>query len=249
MCIFCKDFTAGPFELFSTSHLIALGLVAAWILFLVLGRKRFSPRTRDRLRWGMAVVLLLNEIAWHAWNAGVGKWNIQEMLPLHLCSILVWTSVYMLLTRSQFIYEVAYLLGIAGALQALLTPDLGIYDFPHFRYYQTFISHGLLIASALYLTVVEGMRPTVRSMGRVLLYGNLYAAVVFVINLLIGSNYMFIAHKPPTASILDALPPWPYYLLFIEGLGIAFMLIFYAPFAIMDWRAKRAARLHNEPAV
>jgi uncharacterized membrane protein YwaF len=55
-------------------------------------------------------------------------------LPLHLSSLFVFLS----------------------ALQAILTPDLGIYDFPHFRYFQVFISHGLIVTAALYMTLVEG---------------------------------------------------------------------------------------------
>ncbi|GAB4481644.1 MAG: hypothetical protein OHK0031_03670 [Anaerolineales bacterium] len=33
------------------------------------------------------------------------------------------------------IYELLYFMGIGGALQALLTPDVGIYGFPHYRYF------------------------------------------------------------------------------------------------------------------
>jgi hypothetical integral membrane protein (TIGR02206 family) len=66
----------------------------------------------------------------------------------------------MLITKNCLIYEFAYLIGIAGALQAVLTPDLGQYAFPHYRYFQVFISHGLIIISALYMTIVEGFRPT-----------------------------------------------------------------------------------------
>ncbi|MDO9348014.1 MAG: YwaF family protein [Anaerolineales bacterium] len=63
-------------------------------------------------------------------------------------------------------------------------------------------------------------------------------ALVFVVNLLIGSNYLFIAHKPPTASLLDLLPEWPWYIAWVEVIGILICLILYLPFAIQDWRAK-----------
>ncbi len=67
--------------------------------------------------------------------------------------------------------------------------------------------------------------------------------IVFVINMLIGSNYLFIAHKPPTASLLDVLPPWPYYIAYIEAIGLVMCLILYIPFIIKDWRAKRPVQL------
>lgn len=161
------------------------------------------------------------------------------MLPLHLCSVFVFLSAYMLVKKSYSIYEYAYFLGIAGASQALLTPDAGMYGFPHFRAFQVMISHGAIITAAVFMTLVEGYRPTWQSLKRVLIGGNIYMAVIFVFNLLIGSNYLFIAHKPETASLMDVLPPWPIYIFFVELIGIAVCLLLYAPFLWSDLRKKR----------
>ncbi len=237
---FGKEFAGGPFELFSTSHLIALGCFILIIVIMVVNRKRFSEPARANIRYGMAAILIINEIAWHAWNIYNGKWTVQELLPFHLCSVLVWVGAIMLIKKSIRIYEFAFLLGIPGALQAMLTPDLGIYDFPHFRYYQVFISHGLIIISALYMTVVEGFRPTPRSVLRVIIGANIYAAIITGLNFLIGSNYLYTAHKPVTASLLDVLPAWPWYLPILELLALFFIGLMYLPFAIRDGRKKSA---------
>ena len=162
------------------------------------------------------------------------------MLPLHLCSVFVFLSAYMLVTKSYTIYEYAYFLGIAGASQALLTPDAGMYGFPHFRAFQVMISHGAIITAAVFMTLVEGYRPTWQSLKRVLIGGNIYMAVIFVFNLLIGSNYLFIAHKPETASLMDVLPDWPIYIIFIEMIGILVSILLYAPFLWADLRKKHA---------
>lgn len=147
----------------------------------------------------------------------------------------------MLLNKNYRIYEFAYFLGIGGAIQALLTPDIGIYGFPHFRFVQTFISHGLLLTAAVYMTTVEGFRPTLRSLLRVIISLNIYMAVIFVVNQLIGSNYLFVAHKPPGPTLLDVLPQWPWYILAIEAIGLVVFLTLYVPFAIKDWQTKRRA--------
>jgi uncharacterized membrane protein YwaF len=60
-----------------------------------------------------------------------------------------------------------------------------------------------------------------------------------VINLGLGSNYLFINHKPPTASLIDLLPAWPYYIPFLELIGLATFTILYLPFAIKDMVAKK----------
>jgi uncharacterized membrane protein YwaF len=45
--------------------------------------------------------------------------------------------------------------------------------------------------------------------------------------------------KPPTASLIDVLGPWPWYLLALEGIAFVIFFILYLPFAIKDWREKR----------
>ncbi|MBI4759734.1 MAG: TIGR02206 family membrane protein [Chloroflexota bacterium] len=229
---------AGPaFQLFGAAHLGAL-LALALLNMYLFRFKHAEERARSRVRWILALILWGNEIAWHAWNYAAGKWTIQTMLPLHLCSVLVWAGAWMLVTKNYHIYEFMYLLGIGGAIQALATPDLGIYGFPHFRFFQTFISHGLIVTSAIYMTVVEGFRPTWGSIGRVAVWMNVYVVIVYFINNAIGSNYLMINHKPETPSLLDLLPEWPLYILYIEAIGLVTVLLLYAPFAVKDWKAR-----------
>jgi len=231
---FTGDYPGPAFEFLGTAHLAALGALVALNLFLIVRYRRADDQAKSAVRWTMALILWGNEFAWHYWNYAVGKWTLQTMLPLQVCSILVWLGAWMLVTKSYRIYEFQYLMGIGGAIQALMTPDLGIYGYPHFRFFQTFISHGLIVTSAIYMTVVEGYRPTWKSLLRVALWMNLYMIPIYFLNNAIGSNYLMINHKPPTASLLDLLPEWPIYILYMEALGIVTFLILYLPFAIKD---------------
>jgi hypothetical integral membrane protein (TIGR02206 family) len=235
---FAKDYTGGAFVIFGPAHLVALGLLALLNLSFIYFRRVESPGGRKAFRYTVAAILLVNESLWHWWNWYTGQWTIQTMLPLHLCSVMVFLSAIMLVTKNYSLYEFLYFLGIGAALQAVLTPDAGIYGFPHFRFFQALISHGLIVSSAVYMTVVEGFRPTLKSMRNVLVGGNLYMLAVAVVNWLIGSNYLFIAHKPATASLMDMLGPWPWYILGLEGIGLLTCLILYTPFAIRDRLAR-----------
>jgi hypothetical integral membrane protein (TIGR02206 family) len=234
---FAKDYTGEPFVFLGPPHLVVIAILVVILFFL--GRIRSRPPLQKAFRWGLAAVLVLNELAWHVWNAAVGQWTLQTMLPLHLCSVLVWTTAAMLFTENYRIYEFIYFMGIGGALQAVLTPDLGMYGFPHFRFFQTFISHGSIIIAAVFMTVVEGLRPGWRSILRVFVAMNLYMVVVFGINSLLGSNYLFIMRPPETPSLIDALGPWPWYLLSLQVIGLVTCLVLYLPFALKDWRLAR----------
>jgi len=65
--------------------------------------------------------------------------------------------------------------------------------------------------------------------------------LVYGINLLVGGNYMFLMHKPPTASLLDVLGPWPWYILSLEVVGFLMGGVLYLPWAVIDLRAKKKA--------
>ena len=242
--LFAADYQGTAFELFGTVHFAALGVLVLLNLILIRFRHA-SDSTKAGLRWTLALILLINEIAWHYWNVRVGRWTMQTMLPLHLCSLLVWTGAFMLMTKNYRVYEFMYFMGIAGAIQALATPGLGIYGFPHFMFFQYFISHGLIITSAIYMTVVEGFRPTWKSIPRVVIWMNLYVLIVFFINVAIGSNYLMINEKPDTPSLLDLLPEWPVYILYMELIGLVSVLLLYIPFAIKDLRDRYALNRDN----
>ncbi|GIK11002.1 MAG: hypothetical protein JETCAE02_04490 [Anaerolineaceae bacterium] len=237
---FAYDYAGAPFQLFGAAHLAALGALA----LIAIGLTRFKgagETTRKKVRITLGVFLWVNEAVWHLWNLAWGHWDVQTMLPLNACSILIWLSGFMLIFRNYAIYEFAYFMGIGAAFQYLLTPDLGIYGFPHLRFFQTFLSHGILLISAVYMTVVEEFRPTWKSFWRVAVGTNLYMLVVYPINVWLGSNYLVINGKPATASLLDLFPPWPVYILYMEAMGFVTFLILYLPFAVKDWRAKRGA--------
>lgn len=239
---FAVDYTGDSFQFLGAAHLWALLLIFALNLFLY-HYKYSNETTRNHLRIGMAVILWLNETSYHLWNITHGLWNIHEHLPLHLCSVFVWLAGFMLIFKNYSLYEFIYFLGIGGATQALLTPDLGIYGFPHFRFFQTYISHGLLATSAIYMTLVEGFRPTWKSLVKVTVIMNLYMLLIYFVNQIISSNYLYIAHKPPGPTLLDVLPEWPGYILYIEAIGIAISLLLYLPFALHDRQRKIAGNL------
>ena len=234
--LFARGYAGGAFVLFGPAHLTGLGLVALACLLIALFRKRFSPRGQRRMRWGLLALIYLCEGSWQIWMLATGQWTIQGMLPLWLCSVTSWTMPLLLVWRSQRYYEWVYFMGVIGAALALSTPDLTIYGFPHYRFIEFLTLHGAIIVAVVYMTVVEGFRPTWRSLPRVILITNLYWLFCAGVNRLIGSNYLYTSGKLPTPSLLDVLGPYPWYLLSMEGLGILFCVLLYLPFAIRDWR-------------
>lgn len=238
---FAVDYEGAPFVFLGPAHVGALLAILTLNLLLIRFR-RAKSETRTRIRWGLAIVLWTAEASWHAWNLAGGIWTPQVMLPLNLCSILIWLSGLMLVRKDHRIYEFAYFLGIGGAIQYLATPDLGRYGFPHFRFFQAYLSHGLLLTAPVFMTIVEGFRPTWRSLLRVVVGLNIYLVPIFFLNAAIGSNFLMLNAKPGTGSLLDILPDWPAYIAYMELIGLATCLLLYLPFIAGDARAGRRKR-------
>ena len=56
-------------------------------------------------------------------------------------------------------------------------------------------------------------------------------AAVAIFNYLAGSNYMYLCHPPGGDSPFFFLP-WPWYILFLEGVGLVSFTILYSPFLV-----------------
>ncbi len=126
---FTYDYQGTPFQLLGTAHLAALGILVLLNLFLLRDRKK-CERARKRTRWTIAIILWLDESAWHIWKIASGTWNIQEGLPLHTCSLLIWLAGYMLIRKDEHIYEFAYFIGIGVLSRHFSRPILAYMAFP-----------------------------------------------------------------------------------------------------------------------
>ncbi len=135
---------------------------------------------------------------------------------------------YTLITKNYKVYEIIYFWGLAGAIQAVLTPDIK-YSFPHFKYIQFFTTHGGIIISICYMTFIFGYIPTPRSLLKSFLYSILLAIPIYFLDYVIKGNYLFLRAKPAGANLLDFFGPWPYYLIVLGLILIHYFLILYLP--------------------
>jgi hypothetical integral membrane protein (TIGR02206 family) len=230
------------FVMFSRSHLVCIALLAVAIIGLYACRNRLAaqPHATAAIRYLLVAALLVPEVGLHIWYVSTGIWDVLYTLPLELCSITLLLSIVMLLARSYSLYQVLYFAGLGGAVQAILTPNLD-YPFPHFRFLHFFIVHSAIILAPLYMTWIERVQPTFRSIGIAMLFLNVLAVIVGVTDYWLGANYMFLLHKPRTASILDYLGNYPYYLLSEEVIALVTFGLLYLPFSRI-WKKNRNVR-------
>lgn len=222
---------AGHFVLFGGLHLaILFGTAALPLTLALLVRRRERPRIALGIALGLATVLLLDRLFALGWALHVGKiarWP--DALPMHLCDWATFLVIYALAASGQRAYELAYFWGLAGTLQAVLTPDTHEV-FPNPFFISFFIGHCGIIIAVLFLTWGLGRRPGPGSWWRAWVWSQVYLVSAGLVNWLAGTNFGYLAAKPKNASLLDFFAPWPWYLLQLELMAVVLLGVLYLPF-------------------
>lgn len=218
---------ANTFVPFGPDHVAVLAGLAVGVVALVTSVRRLRAREDRRIRRALALLLLGNEV--FSWAMGLAEGRLG--VPLQLCDLALLLTVWALWSLRPLIGELAYFWGVAGSLQAIVTPDLQA-PFPHYWWVQFFLGHCGVILGVVYLAVTDRVQPTARSVWRVWGMTNLYAVVAGLANWMAGTNYGYLAHKPSQPSLLDHLGPWPSYLLGMEIVALGSFYLAYAPLAL-----------------
>ena len=199
------------------STLIAIAIIQIAI--------RIPPDKRKVLMLSIGISLIGIELIQQFYLNHLGIWTMENSLPIHLCGISGILAGVMMLRPSNIGFEFLALIGSAGALHAILTPQLnhGSIPFLIFKYY---ISHFGIILVPLFLAVVLGYRIKRISWARVFLLCQALLLFIGTTNYFIGSNYMYLAEKPMVNNPM-VIGEWPWYIIGFEILGLFHILIFY----------------------
>src|SRR5436305_4931131 len=213
-------------RLFGPLHLSLVLIIAALCVGLSIAcrRKIVDARiVRLAVGWGLVV----NEFVWWTFrysHEGLHLWN----LPFQLCDVTLWMSALACLTLSPRVVEFAYFGGFAGAGMAIVTPDLWS-PWPTYPAIYFFVVHGGIVLGAGVLVYGEIAQLRTGAVWRA--FGMLvaYATIVGTFNAIFKSNYMYLRQKPANASLLDALGPWPMYLIAGAAVGLALFWLLWLP--------------------
>ncbi len=173
------------------------------------------------------LVFFLSKVTWFSLPANADK----PYIPLHLCNLAEIAGYISLLTRWYWLRPVLYFWSL-GAIQAFVTPEMR--EGPVTPEYWFFWgSHAMIFAMTAYEIFAAGFRPSLRDFGIILLASVIYLAVVFPLNLLIGSNFGYVGpERPNVPSLIDFLGPWPLRVLWMALLGIAAFLLAWLPWEV-----------------
>jgi len=229
---------------FGVSHLVALGAIVVVSFLMIRFMRSDAPEKQKkvvRVTLGCLLifaVLMDPPLTFLRWGSEDLGWEIfwNSALPFYLCDVVSIVAAFALFTKSKYLTEVAYLWGLAGTTQGLITPTLA-YDWNTLEYYNFFLQHGGVPVAAV--TLVWGMRiyPAKGAFKRIVIWSWSYMATVIGINFLMKQNYGFLNGKPSFDTMFDYMGPYPYYLLTLQAIAFT-----------MYWILLRIAPKEKEPA-
>jgi hypothetical integral membrane protein (TIGR02206 family) len=227
---------ATEFEAFGTSHQVAiLVLLAGALALAVVGRRRRDTDPDDRLGKAFAVVIVCVVVPLQIVYFTPEHWSIQRTLPVQLCDLASVTAAYSLWTHRRWAAGLTYYWGLTLTTQAVATPDLAT-PFPEPIFLLYWAMHIGTVWAAVYLTWGRGITLDWRSYRIALITTAVWAAFVFALNQALTTNYGYLNAKPGSASILDLLGPWPWYVAAEAAIIAAGWALFTWPWVTLDRR-------------
>ena len=238
--------TEVEFTNFTFAHFAPI-LVAALVIFLIY---RFRDSLRGSrcdkfLRYLIAFALISSEMSYY-WRLvampSLGP-NPVDHLPITVCGWAVVFASYMIIGKSQALFDICYFWLFCGSVFALITPTVISYTGPtRFRYYQFWVEHTLGYVAVFYMIFVHKMRPTFKSAVRAYSALIVLALIAYWANRLIGpgANYLFLARPESTPSILDILPPnFALRVAVMAAVITALFFLAYLPWHLKDKKTKK----------
>ncbi len=217
------------FKIFSTTHIVTLIIIAISIALLLLIISRYDEKVKKVFRIFFAYFALFLQFSYMFWLILNNNFTLKESLPLNICSVSLILTFFLLITKSKMIFCILYFWGLIGSLYALIFPQI-LHNFPHFRFFEFFLAHGTILLCVFYFLFIEKYSVSFKETVISYFLTVIYLLFVYIINLILNSNYLFLIKKPYFSSFFD-LFAMNYRLTLLIVLLILF-LILYLPFYI-----------------
>ncbi len=191
----------------------------------------------------IGTVLAIDAVAFVVRPIVDGTWSASSSLPLALCDVGLLVAAVACWWPIPLLVELTYFWGLAGTLQAVLTPDLSV-TFPHLEFFEYLTGHLGIVLAALFLVIGMRLAPRPGAVPRVFAITAAYTAFVGLVDAAIGADYMFLRSPPSEWTLLRVLGPWPWYIFSAAGVALVLLLVLDAPF----WPGRRRVLAeHHRP--
>jgi len=237
--------TLSPEKLFYYHNLLTMIMIFVWLIFSFIGFKIQNKHLIKNISYGLIGFSIIQEILDYFNRIFLDELytiSFVSDLPLQFCSIGYYFSLLGIIMAvsykkynrkfEQFIFDCAYVLGFGGALQAMITVDFtGINNM--IGVFVLNWQHSIIILNVLWLIFAYKKRFNLKGVFNAFIFMNVLIIPIGIINYLLDANYMFLC-SPPKANSPFLIGQWPTYLIVLEFICFAYILILFLPFKLLN---------------
>ena len=237
MSFFFKTMESIPegvgFPLFRTVHWMWLSVFIVVTVFCCLWYPKLQPAGKQRWKTWVVVLLIADELFKMAVLL-ITKGYLWGYLPLHLCSINLFLILWHRVKPSALLGNFLYAVCIPGALAALLFPAWSSLPLVNALHIHSFTAHILLALYPIVLTVAGEIQPDIGKLPlcMVLLLG--LAALVYGLNLLLNTNFMFLMYAPFGNPLYWFEQHWGNHLYGFPVIAMGVLTVMYLPVVLRN---------------
>lgn len=220
----------GNFSNYSAEHYIAFFSCLIFIgIILYKGKHHWSDIQKRKYITIICTLGALTQLFKVIYKYHAGIFDQNNDVPLHLCNQMTLIMPFILWFQWREAWSITFFWIMAGCAQSIITPTL-TESMPHYEAVRYWAVHAVIILGALYGWYGYGWRIHWRDCIRSIIGLNILAAIIYPVNVWLGSNYMYLNGKPPGKTIYDLLGSWPDYILTLEFVVIIFFSLLLIPF-------------------
>ena len=220
------------FSHFDGVHLMWLVILVAAVGGNSILFRKLSPGWQERWKKIVAILIVLDEICKDVGLIIGGNYSV-GYLPLHLCSINIFLIVLHSFRPSKILDNFLYTVCIPGALAAALFPTWTELPIANFMHLHSSTVHILLVMYPAVLAINGKLQISWKMIPGCLGLLAAMAAPIYLINLWLDTNFMFLISADPGNPLYWFGQKWGSHLYGFPVLITAVLLVMYVPLELI----------------
>ena len=180
---------------FSLGHLILVLCSSILITFIVINYKKAEEAGRIRIRRTIALLLVIIETV-RLTILHLQGVDLKSYLPLEVCSFAGYSIICDAIWKeNKFLPELLVTIFLPAAIMQHVSPSTSVLPLCNYFTFSQFTYHGLVIAYVLARFLSGEIQLTYRGVWASVAKISVLAAIMYVVNVLMGENYMFLLNS------------------------------------------------------
>lgn len=221
------------FSHYDEIHLGWLAIFAVTVVICSIWYRKMSDKGRGIFKKTVALSLIIMEALKILLLALTGRF-LWGYLPLHLCGINIFLIIAHAWRPSRLLDNFLYLVCIPGALAALLFPNWTALPLGNIYHIHSSIVHILLVLYPLVQAVNGKLQLHVKYIPRALGLLVLMAIPIYGLNLLLGTNFMFLMRADAGNPLALFEQMWGSHLLGFPVIIAGVVIVMYLPVILRE---------------